>query len=45
VVSLVEYQPFYKELDEEDEEGEKELLLNEALEEVEQGPMKGNACG
>ena len=41
VVTLAEYQACCEELKEENDEGEKELLMTEALEEVEEGPDKG----
>ena len=41
VVSLAKYQASVEELDEEVEGEEKELLLNEALEEVKEGPDEG----
>jgi len=38
VVTLAEYQASCEELEEENDEGEKELLMTKALEEVEEGP-------
>ena len=40
-MTLADYQASYDEKDEEDEEGEKELFLNEGLEEVEEGSDEG----
>ena len=40
VVTLAEYQASFMELEEE-EEGEKEVCLNECMEEVEEGPDEG----
>jgi len=41
VVTLVEYQASCEELEEENDKGEKALLITEALKEVEEGPDEG----
>jgi len=41
MVTLAEYQASYEELEEENGEGEKELLMAKALEEVAEGPDEG----
>jgi len=41
VVTLAEYQASYKDLEEEKDEGEKELFMTDALEEVEEWPDEG----
>ena len=41
MVTLAEYQACYVELEEENNEGKKELLLNQAFKEVEEGPDEG----
>ena len=41
MVTLAEYQASCEELEEKNDEGEKELLMTKALEEVEEGPDKG----
>ena len=40
VLTLAEYQAPCEELEEENDEEEKEILMTEALEKVEEGPMK-----
>ena len=41
VVTLAEYQASYEELEEENDEGEKELSMTKSLKEVKEGPNKG----
>ena len=41
IVTLAEYQASYEELEDENDKGEKELLMIEALKEVEEGPNEG----
>ena len=41
MVTLPKYQASYEELKEENDEGEKELYLDEAVEEVKEGPDEG----